>query len=160
MAARREVALELTDLDAVIADARMLHERGYEKAGQWDLTQICDHVAAAVNGAVDGAPFRIGWPMKVMVRVMGMKGRMFRTRRLRAGLPAPSQLVFKPADSDPQREEQAVKNLENAITRYREARGRYHDHPIFGPLTDDQWDQFHVIHAAHHLSFLRPRGAN
>ncbi|MCP4245865.1 MAG: DUF1569 domain-containing protein [bacterium] len=29
-------------------------------------------------------------------------------------------------------------------------------HPIFGRLTQEQWRRFHLIHAAHHLSFAVP----
>ena len=31
------------------------------------------------------------------------------------------------------------------------------EHPVFGPISPDQWRTFHCWHAAHHLSFLIPK---
>jgi hypothetical protein len=37
--------LSFPDLDAVVREADALRVGGYERAGQWDLAQICGHVA-------------------------------------------------------------------------------------------------------------------
>jgi len=90
-----------------------------------------------------------------MAKLIGVKGRILRTRSIRAGLPAPDQFVFAPA-SDPADEAQAVEDLAVAVQRVEQNRGRYHPHPIFGCITDEQWLDFHAIHAAHHLRMLIP----
>jgi hypothetical protein len=33
-----------------------------------------------------------------------------------------------------------------------------HDHVIFGPMTQQQWTEFHLKHCALHMSFIWPDG--
>ena len=148
--------LDLPDLDAVEREARSLHETGYTQTGQWDLSQVCKHIAVTLNGAVNGFDFAPPGIFKFFIKLMGMIKRMFRIRRIRAGLAAPADVVFESANGDRDTEADAVEALSAAIERYKQARGRYHLNPAFGRLTDDEWDQFQTIHAMHHLSFLIP----
>ncbi len=149
-------SLDLPDLDATLTDAQALHDHGYTQAGQWDLTQVCKHLTHALIGAVDGYDFNPPFLLRLMVKVIGMKKRMFRTRRIRAGLPAPASAVYEPVHGDRDKEAQAVAEMAAAIEKFKRARGRYVKHPGFGVLGDDEWAEFQTIHGMHHLSFLIP----
>ena len=95
-----------------------------------------------------------------MVKLIGMKKKTFRTRRLKAGLPAPASVVFESAHGDRNKESHAVAAMARAIDKFKQARGRYVAHPGFGVITDDEWTDFHTIHGVHHLSFLTPNKAS
>ena len=49
-----------------------------------------------------------------------------------------------------------AERLRQAITYYRASPGPSVPHVLFGPMTRPEWDRFHCIHAAHHLSFAIP----
>ena len=52
--------------------------------------------------------------------------------------------------------EEGVAELEAAIERYRNHRGRLYAHPLFGNMPRQTWDRVHCVHCAHHLSFVVP----
>jgi hypothetical protein len=35
--------------------------------------------------------------------------------------------------------------------------GRFDEHPLLGRLSPSQWERFHCLHCAHHLSFAVPK---
>jgi hypothetical protein len=51
-----------------------------------------------------------------------------------------------------------VARLKETIERLRTHQGELHASPFFGYLTPDQWRRLHLIHCAHHLGFLVPKG--
>lgn len=148
--------LSWTCLDAVVADAKSLHEDGYSQVGKWDLTQTCLHLSKTMRSSVQGFDGRLPWILRLVVQLIGVKRRAYRTRRLRTGLPAPKDFIYPSDGGDPQKQQQAIARLIEAIEIFQQGRGRYTSHPAFGRISDDEWYQFHVIHAMHHLSFLRP----
>ena len=44
--------------------------------------------------------------------------------------------------------------LVQLLRQFRDHRGPLRPNPLFGELSREQWTQLHLIHAAHHLSFL------
>ena len=50
----------------------------------------------------------------------------------------------------------AVDALLSAIAAYRSRTDPLHPIPLFGRLPRETWDQIHLIHCAHHLSFAIP----
>jgi hypothetical protein len=57
--------------------------------------------------------------------------------------------------ADPQQAAVGVRALEQAIERFRAAT-QYRNHPVFGPMTPDEWRRFQMRHCDLHLSFLVP----
>ena len=154
---RRKLALK--DLDAAVADARHLLEGGYERAGQWDLSQVCGHCAYALNAAIDGFDNKPPLMIKIMAKLLGMKKKMFTTRTIKAGLPAPSSSIAASANGDREVEAKAVEALATAADRIKNFGGTLQLHPVFGLLTRDEWLEFQTIHTMHHLTFLVPSAA-
>ena len=151
---RRPVRFD--SLDAAVQDARNLLAHGYTKAGTWDLKQVCEHLAIALNGTMDGIDFKAPLPLRIMVKLIGAKARILKSRKIPEGAPAPPTSVFTPA-ANPDEEAAAVQNLADAVERYRHYTGPLANHPVFGKINRQEWDTFHAMHCEHHLSFLLPK---
>lgn len=149
---RRE--LELADLNAVLAELERLAQQGYTAAGNWNLAQICDHLAYFIEGSLDGFSFRAPWLLRYFIGVP-MKRRILQTGKM-GRMPTPQ----KPLPDPNLNEKQSVRRLKLAIERLLHPVSQLHDSPFFGPLTPDEWRRLHTIHAAHHLSFLIPADPN
>lgn len=145
-------SLDLPDMKALVADARMLHERGYEKAGNWDLAQACNHIAIPMERCIDGFDFNASWPMRLMANLF-MKKAMFRKRSIKPGYKAPPSTLSE-AGGD---EAAAVERLGVAVERVLNHTGPFKPHPFLGPISVDEWHEFLTIHGMHHLNFLVPR---
>ena len=59
--------LDFRSAGEVIADIRMLKQAGYKKAGNWNLTQICEHLTGTMAGGMDGFGFRIPWILRATI---------------------------------------------------------------------------------------------
>lgn len=150
-ATRRRI--DLATFDAVIDEVKSLIASGYDKAGQWDLSQTCQHLAGAINATIDGlGDFKAPIVERIVARFF-IKDAMLKSRRIRAGIEGPPQLMF-PSTGD---EAAALSQYIAAIARFRNHQGPCHNHPHFGKLTHGEWEQFHIIHASHHLGFLVPK---
>lgn len=146
---RRDI--DLKDLDAALEEAKRLHASGYEKVGEWDLSQICEHITMPINMAIDGSPFKANFLMRTMA-ILLMKKKFFRDRKIKPGLKAPGNAVFATSD-----EATALANLEKAIERFKAHDGPMQMHPFFGNLSKELWHDFNTIHCSHHLAFLVPK---
>jgi len=146
---RRE--LDLRDFDALIAELDRLLASGYDRTGQWDLAAICRHLNIAMTMTMDGFKFKA----PLVFRILGpmVRGSFFRTRKIKPGLKAPSGTLFESAGDDAA----AVAQFKATIERFRGFGPINVAHPFMGQLTTDQWHDFHLIHASHHLSFLVPK---
>ena len=145
-------ALTYASLDAVMPDVDRLL-LGYGKAGQWTLGQISNHLSKALTLTVEGAPVKVSW-LKRMVLGPLAKWHVFRTGTMPSGIKIPSPKLVPPAEADDRAE---VEALRAAIRMFLGEAGPLVPHPLFGPMSVDEWRRFHCIHCAHHLSFLVPR---
>lgn len=156
MAVRRR--LRFHSLDEIIVEAENLHTRGYEKTGQWDLAQICNHCACWVKYPMDGFP-RLPWYLKPVFFVLKhtlmkkIEKQMKDDRTFPQGVSTAPMTVF-PAGQD---ESAAVLNLKNELSRMKTFTGPMHASPLRGLLPKDEWVDSHLVHCAHHLSFLVPK---
>ena len=151
--------LTFDTLDEAVAEAERLRAAGYERAGNWDLSQVCGHLAQWILFAVDGPP-----PVPLPLRpFFWVARRTFAPRQMRkslesrsmpAGVPTVPATV-PPAGGD---EAAAVAELRTAVERFQQHSGEYHPSPMFGALPRETWDALQRVHCAHHLGFLVPRG--
>ncbi len=147
-AARRK--LEYHNFCEVMEDLDRLRAGGYVRAGRWDLAQTCEHLATFMEMSLTGFTFKFppGW------RLLGatvLKRLTLWTRSLPQGFKAPPELIPQSELT----EGAAVAALKDMLCRVRTAR-RFAPSPLFGRMNPEQWRRIHLIHCAHHLSFVVP----
>lgn len=143
--------LDFQDFAQVLAEVDRLHRGGYQKAGRWDLAQVCDHLVYFIQGSLDGYTFRVPWLFKVLFGRLVLR-RILKQRRMKAGIPTPQ----KPLPAEGGDEAAAVERFKLVIERLKAHAGEFHASPFFGYLTPQQWRELHLTHCAHHLGFLIP----
>jgi hypothetical protein len=146
--------LTFTDFDAVLADLHQLQRNGYRKAGAWDLAQVCDHLGYFIQGSLEGFTFEVPWLIKTLFGRLVL-WRILKTRQMKAGVTTPQKPLPTAGGDEPT----AVIRLQLRLEQLRNHAGELHASPFFGHLTPQQWRDLHVIHCAHHLSFLIPNAA-
>src|SRR5688500_15178426 len=60
--------LKFDSIAAMRADVEHLRKVGYEKAGQWDLPMILDHLAKAMSGPFQEGAWNLPWPVGPVAR--------------------------------------------------------------------------------------------
>jgi len=145
--------LDFHDFDSVAADLERLQKNGYSKAGNWGLRQICQHLEGAFRMSIDGFSMKGPWIIRKILGPYVFKGRLLSKRSMPEGFKAPK--AFMPSDDGD--ETSTVQAFKVQLDRVRDHKGEFQPNPFLGPMTPDEWRQFHLIHAAHHLSFLIPK---
>jgi hypothetical protein len=143
--------LRFDSYDQILGEVERLAP-AHRTLGNWTLAQICGHLADTQQFAVEpGQPEIRTSPLfratvgRLALRVLLWFG--FIPERQGDLAPRP------PADLDA-----ALRHLRGSIRRI-STEPMTARHPIFGRLTAEQWRQFHLHHAAHHLSFVIPGSA-
>ena len=140
--------LDFDQIDAVMTDVDRLLA-GHTTSGQWTLAMICDHLTRAarvtLRGRVTGAA---STPEQDALRLQ-----FFADRAIPEGRALPIALLEPDPDMDAPA---AAESLREVLARLGAHQGPWPHHPALGPLTGDEWRQFHAIHCAHHLSFAHP----
>src|SRR5690606_6469624 len=99
-ATTRRRSLDFRDADAIIAEIRRLQAGGYSMLGKWNLTQMCEHLAATLRLGLEGTDRPLPWFLRKFLGAT-MIPRVIRTRRMKAGIPVPKKLVpTSPAGPD------------------------------------------------------------
>jgi hypothetical protein len=145
--------LTFRSLDEVVADAEgLVSSPATRMLGNWPLSRLLAHLATAVNRSLDGIQDRAPWFVRFVARFF-LKRRIL-TKGLSPGfrLPRKREPAFYPEVGSPR---EALEKLRTAVSRVRTERMTAR-HPAFGPLTHDEWVQFHLRHAELHLSFAIP----
>jgi hypothetical protein len=133
--------------DEMLVDIERLKRDGYQRVGNWDLPYICCHLADSIERSMDGytvppRPMRIAAPIVLLI-VLWMG-------RMPAGVKVDARAL--PSGSHDLNEQ--FDRLCYTIVQYQAHRGELHPHPFFGRIARAKFDRLHLIHAAHHLSFL------
>jgi hypothetical protein len=149
---RQRRKLDFRRWEDVVVDVQRLNQHGYERAGNWELSQILEHVGEGLRTAVAGTKHRGPLIVRKLVGPL-ILGHIIRQRRMKAGIKVPKWWLPGPATD----ESQAVDKFRSAIQAFQELSTQPHPHPFLGDLTKDQWNELALIHASHHLSFLSPK---
>lgn len=150
VAERRKLRFE--SLDDIDADVDRLAAASEIRAlGNWSSGQVLQHLATTMNNSIDGFPFAVPFPVRVLLRLF-MK-RRFLTQPMPPGfkLPARAGSMLPPETNW----DGGLANFRLAIDRVKQETRRC-PHPAFGPMTIDEWNQTHCRHSELHLSFLLP----
>jgi hypothetical protein len=144
--------LDFKSWTEALAEIDHLQRAGYDRAGNWDLSQVLEHVGEGLRTAQRGTEHRASWIVRKLFGPMILQ-RIFRDRRMKAGIKVP-QWWLPGATHD---ESAAVDRFRSEIAAFQEMTTTPFPHPFFGALTKEQWNDLALIHAAHHISFLIPR---
>ena len=157
MPAERRKLLFAT-LDDVVRDAESLLTKGYEKAGNWDLAQVCFHLAEWMRYPVEGFPRTplllrpVLWLMRNTVAGPALRSALAKGQ-MPTGQPTLTQSVAAPG-GDPAA---MVAKLRESVERFKAYRGPYQPSPLLGVLDADTALKVQLLHCQHHLSFLTPK---
>jgi hypothetical protein len=144
--------LDFATWPAVFGDIDHLQRAGYDRLGNWDLSQTLEHVGAGLRAALRGTDHRGPWIIRRFLGPLILK-RILSQRRMKAGIKVPQWWLPGPSHD----ESAAVDQLRSEVTAFEQLSTPPFPHPFFGPLTKKQWEDLVLVHAAHHLSFLIPR---
>jgi hypothetical protein len=143
--------LHFDTVEDIHSEVERLSQGEVKTLGNWSGGQILKHLAIVMNGSIDGAPMRLGWPLRLL-------GRLLKGRVLRKGMTPGYQLKGPAAEAlvPP------ATSCEEGLNLFRQAVHRLHTEtkrepsPFFGAMTREEWNQLHCRHAELHLSFLVP----
>jgi hypothetical protein len=145
--------LRFQTFDEVIADLDRLRSVGYRKAGNWSLGQICNHLAIVFRGSLDGFPgAKAPWYLRLVAPVATWWTLTFKS--MPTGVRIPRELEPQAGD-----EASEVEEFKRVLRRFEGHKGPLHPSPFGGACDYETWRKIHLIHCAHHLSFLHPAGA-
>jgi len=144
--------LDFKNWDQALADVEHLRRAGYNRAGNWDLSQIVDHVGEGLRTALRGSNHQAAWIIRKLLGPLVLK-RILSQRRMKAGIKVPKWWLPGPAHD----ESAAVDQFRSEVSAFQAMTAEPFPHPLFGALSKQQWNDLALIHAAHHLSFLTPR---
>ena len=150
--------LSFASLDEVMADAENLLAKGYERAGNWDLAQVCLHLADWMRFPVEGFP-----KLPVFLRPLFWLFRMTvgpakRLKYVAEGMPSGKPTMPQTVAQAGGDAVLAVAKLKEAAARFEAYTGTIHPSPLFGAMNKDEALQLQLVHCSHHLSFLIPKG--
>lgn len=150
-AARR--VLRFAGIKEMIADAdalAVLERAGkLRSAGAWTLGQAMHHLASWADYAYAGLPIKIPLPLRILFRPMKQRAIY---KPMPAGLRIPRiaggtlAIVREPLDTAQPRLHRSFERLKSEAPTL--------PHPIFGPLTHDEWINLNLRHCELHLSFF------
>ena len=147
-AARRK--LVFTSLGEVMPEVERLLA-GHTTVGRWSLAQILNHLALTMRLPLDGVPAKFRWPVR---RLFGpvVRRLSFWLGWIPAGVQVP-EIYLPPLGLDAGHEAEA---LRLSIGRFGASAAPLDEHPLLGRMTLVEWERFHCLHCAHHLSFVVP----
>jgi hypothetical protein len=150
--------LRFNDLGEVARDAERLLAGGYERTGNWDLAQVCNHLADWMGFPIDGFPKP---PAPIRAMLWAMRKTIGRKKLLQyladktfpVGKPTMPQTIHSEGGDAGA----AVERLKLNVERLKTYTGPIVPSPLFGSMTKDEAVGMQLVHAAHHLSFLIPK---
>jgi hypothetical protein len=144
--------LNFASLDEVLADADRLGSGPVKVLGNWSAGQIFKHLALAYNGSIDGFTMTFPLPLRIIARIFKKK---LVNGAMPAGFNLPASKGAKAVAPPPTSTEDGLAALHAAVARLKRESHRA-THPMFGDLSNDEWNRIHRNHASLHMSFLVP----
>lgn len=148
--------LTFASLKEVAADIETLRESGYVQGAEWNLSQICEHLAKTMKvGLLGRVPPQGSWIARhTLFRLLFWI--VIKTGWMPSGAKAPD--LLQPGD----REEDDLRKIDQCLNLLLEADSRTEPIPPFpfaAGINLPKWKRLQQVHAAHHLSFLKPDNA-
>ena len=151
IAGRRSIRYE--SYDDLLEEAQRLAGGQVDTLGNWSYAQILEHLGTSLDSAIDGVPFSVPFPMRIVGKLF-MKSK-FLNKTLPPGfkIPKSGEDRFIPQDSVSVQE--GLDHLQQAVERCKTA-SSFADHALFGRMTPEEWQRFNLRHAELHMSFAVP----
>jgi hypothetical protein len=147
----RRVGLVFNSVDDVIADVQKLRKGWEQTAGQWTLPQICWHLEIAMRTSMTPVQNPVETPEQTANKPRLQA--LLAAGKITGFIPAPERAV-PPADAG----DAAIDAFLATLEKYKTFPGPFAPHRLFGKMTDDEARRIALIHCAHHLSYLAPKG--
>ncbi len=144
--------LKFNTVDEMIADAQALRAGPYDRAGQWDLAMILDHLAKAMGGPFAAGGKNLPWPAARIGRFVMHR---FAQRTTYPAIQFPAPKSMKPTTGIAL--EPAFAEFLTAARQVQAASGETIQWPPFGAMPLEDFRKIQLLHGAHHLSFLKLR---
>lgn len=148
------------------ATAGMTDEQlDYRPEGKWSAAEILEHLAMTYEQTVRGADKvlalgrNIGDDPTLMQRMMQMV--VLDLRHFPQGRKSPERVVPQGRLRGLEAVSRICENLIAMDERLAECRaqvgtkGKVMNHPVLGPLSNEQWCTFHYVHGKHHMRQVR-----
>lgn len=153
---RRE--LSFASVDEILAEAeRLAAAPDVELLGNWSLGQILDHLALAMEKAIDGSDGKAPLLMRLMLKFVGPSMlRSLEKGSMPSGFKMPKSLRGDFAPPAEVSTEDGLEHLRRAVDRW-QTESKRAPHVAFGNITPDQHDLVQRRHAEMHLSHVIPK---
>lgn len=140
--------LNFRSIDDIMDDVRVLRA-GHRRIGNWSLPQVCRHLNIVFSNSMRPGPFP---PDSAEQQAMSARlDTILASGQLPKGIKAP-EIAVPPPECDDSEIDRFFETLEKA----KAFKGPFAPHRLFGTLSDREFRQLMLIHAAHHLSHLHP----
>lgn len=137
----------------------------YHPEGKWCAAEILEHLALAFELTSKGCDKALA-AGKDLGRQPTIKERLIHMivldwKQIPSGRKAPERTTPKGEMGGLEAVERIQRGLVTMDQKLAEARqklgtaGRVLDHPVLGPLTNEQWCTFHYVHTKHHMKQVR-----
>jgi hypothetical protein len=139
----------------VIDEIERLKMSGYQRLGNWSLTQICEHLDKTIQIGLRGSEFRLPWILRATMGKWILTWALRNNRMPNFRVNAPKPLLPKPNSGN---DDHAV--IDRCIARHREAAefpGPIKNYPLVNHVSVEDWRKIQWMHAARHLGFLIPK---
>lgn len=151
--------LTFTTYQAVLDDLvelRKGHEAGtLAVTGNWDAGAILRHLAIPMECSMDGFPRKPPLFMRLLGRWI-LRPIVLRKKRFDPGVRLDKRTESAIWKSVPF--ETGFAHFEAQLKRLIAGAKMPHAHVLFGPMTQQQWNEFHLKHCALHMAFMWPKG--
>ena len=154
----RKRQLKFNHLDEMMNEVRSLNETGYVSNGNWTLGQTCGHLAEWMRYPIDGFPVMplpirvIFWMLKKTV-LPGMKRKIL-AEGFKGGMMTAPESVPKEGEMSDQ---EGIDKLQEVVDRLKAHREGLFPSPLFGPMDVEMHTTVTLLHANHHLGYLKPK---
>ena len=150
--------LSFDSLDSAILNAEQLLSTGYEKAGNWNLVQVCGHLENWLSYPMDGFP-EMDLPADATSDPEAAEaGKAMLQNILDNGFPPgvptnPDTIPLAESAS----EQAALGRLREVVQRFNTFDGDIATSPFFGVMDKETTLGLQIRHFEHHFGFLVPK---
>ncbi len=144
--------LRFNSLDDVRAEIDRLASCEVRSTGNWTPAQAIDHLAAIIEGSLDGIPAQAPWFVRLLAPT-------FRNKALHQGIQPGIKLsgdMLRVMPSDDVTIDKAMARINRIFERLDRGEKMLQPSPVFGRMTHEDWCNLHMRHAELHLSFHHP----